>query len=132
MPVLDSCRHYQLVGCSSTTYRATQLPMLASCSFTTLGHRWQHYSATVGATQVPMQASCSLTTLPTLATVFRLQFDDFTNVGNIIPPLLARRRIRCCSLQFAVRYWLAAVPMLVSCSLPTPGRRWKHYSTIVG
>ena len=63
-----------------------------------------------------------------LAAVSRL----WAIVGNIIPPLLARRRIRCCSLQFAVRCWLAAVPMLVSCSLPTTGRRWKHYSTIVG
>ena len=66
-------------------------------------------------------------------------------VGNIIPPWLARhrfqcrlaavwrlfqhwqhysaivggRRIRCCSLQFAVRCWLAAVPMMVSYSFPT-------------
>ena len=81
---------------------------------------------------------------PSLATLFRhgwrdagsnvgeLQFDDFANIGNNISPLLARRRIRCCSLQFAVRCWLAAVPMLVSCSFPTPGRRWKHYSAIVG
>ena len=67
-----------------------------------------------------------------LAAVWRRWQHYSSNVGNIILPLLARRRIRCCSLQFAVRCWLAAVPMLVSCSFPTPGRRWKHYSAIVG